>query len=68
MVGRAAEETGVEFGPSFERAPALNQLLVALRKLPDSVGAAAARIRGLERHQLGVFRSGRKVEQASDRF
>ena len=67
MVRGAAEETGVELGPGFQRPPALNQILIAARKLPDAIGPPSACVRGFERHQIDVFRPSRKVEQAADR-
>jgi hypothetical protein len=68
MVGRTAEETDVEFGPGFESAPVLNQILIALRKLPDAIGAVSGRLGWFERHQANIFRPHRKVEQIFDRL
>ena len=67
MIRRPAEETAVEFRPSLQRSPTLDEIPMALRQLPDPIGRLAA-VGRLEGHQLGVFRSGCKVEQASDRF
>lgn len=68
MVRRAAEETAVEFGPGFKRLPAHDEILIAARKLPDPIGPRPVGLRMLERHQIGVFRPSRKVEQAADRL
>ena len=68
MVRRAAEEPAVELGPGFERPPAHDEILIAVRKLPDPIGPRPVRLRMFERHQIGVFRPSRKVEQAADRL
>ncbi len=66
VVGRAAQEPGMQAVPGLQRAAAHDQVVEGFRQLPDPVGASARRRR--ERHQVAVLRSGGEIEQLADRL
>ena len=68
MIGRPTEEAAVQLGPGLQRPSADDQILIALRKLPDAIGPLAAAVWRFERHQVRVVSPRRKVEQGSNRL
>src|SRR6516164_11453202 len=67
MVWRSAKKAAVELRPGLDRLPALNELMIAARQLPNAIGSTGF-VRRLERHQVGVLRSRLKVVEQPDRL